>query len=187
VFALLSLYYFPKVPQYNVCSDELAWQSIIDGLTSLKMEASFQILLSIYNPNHLSITLDGVGGKFNHDGERVGTFSMPTSIIQADSITDVLVTCTVVPDKWEALGIISEYYKGTLLFDVTANGAVKIPGIGYSVPVKISDFLVYVNDQSDDRHLCSCPEWKDVKTKVPSLLGDSEFYHVITERTILDS
>ena len=34
------IYFFPKTPLYNVCSDEIAWRSIIDGMTSLKMKVS---------------------------------------------------------------------------------------------------------------------------------------------------
>ena len=178
--------FFPKAPQFNVCSDQLAWKSIIDGITSLKVEASFEILISIYNPNRLSLIMDGLEGKFKHDGDDIGIFTLPpsssssstsstttttTTIIYSQSITDVLITCTVVPDKWEALGIISEYYKGTLVLDVTAGGIVRIPSIGMSFPVKVSYYLVPVSkDISSDRHLCSCPEWKDVKTIQPHVV-----------------
>jgi len=167
------LYLFPKVPQFNVCSDQVAWKSIIDGITSLKVEASFEILISIYNPNHISLGMDGVNGKLNHDGDEIGTFTVPSSMIHAKSITDILVLCTVVPDKWEALGLISEYYKGTLVFDISAGGMVRIPAIGFNIPVKLSDFLVPVNDLPSDRHLCSCPQWKDVKTIKPLLMDNT--------------
>ncbi len=163
IFTFGAIYYFPKVPQFNVCSDEFAWNSIIDSLTSLKVEASFQVLASVENRNHLDITMDGVGGSFRHNGEDIGTFSMPTTTIAADSITDLLVTCSVRPDKWEALGLISDYYRGKLEFLINVNGNAKIKGIGYSIPVVVKDMLVKVNDPSmDDRHLCHCPEWKDL-------------------------
>ena len=66
----------------------------------------------------------------------------------ATSITDLLVTCTVVPDRWEALGLISYYWKGQLEFLVDVNGSVKIKGVGFRIPVKVSDVLVKVNDPS---------------------------------------
>jgi hypothetical protein len=65
------------------------------------------------------------------------------------------------------LGIIAEYYKGTLVLDVTAGGMVRIPSLGVLFPIQITDLIVPVNDAPADRHLCSCPEWKDVKTKKP--------------------
>ncbi len=162
-FVSATIYYFPKVPEFNVCSDEFAWNSIMDSITSLKMEASFEVLSSVKNTNHLDIILDGVGGSFRHNGEDIGTFSMKTTLIEADSITDVLVTCSVRPDRWEALGLISDYYRNKLEFLIDVSGNVKVKGIGYSIPISMKDMLIQVNDKDmDDRHLCHCPEWKDL-------------------------
>jgi len=184
LFVTLSFYCFPRMPQYNLCSDELAWKSIIDGLTSLKMEASFELLLSIENKNHLNIELEGFAGKIAHDGGEVGSFELPQSTIAASSITDVLVTCTVVPNKWEALGLIAQYYKGNLILAMSVNGAVKVSGIEYSFPVKETDVIVRVNDPStDDRHLCACPEWKDMyptMSPIPKFLADSDQKSALT-------
>lgn len=170
-FTAASVIYFPKAPEYNVCSDEFAWRSIIEGLTSLKMEASFEILMSVKNENRVEVALEGFGGKFKHDGQDIGTFSLPRTIVAATSITDLLVTCTVVPDRWEALGIISDYWKGKLAVLVDVTGSVKVKGIGFTFPIKVTDVLVKVNDPDmDDRHLCACPEWKDlVPTASPRL------------------
>mmetsp|Transcript_8229 Transcript_8229/g.12641 ORF Transcript_8229/g.12641 Transcript_8229/m.12641 type:complete len:603 (+) Transcript_8229:83-1891(+) len=170
-FTTASIAYFPKAPEYNVCSDEFAWSSIIKGLTSLKMEASFEILISVKNKNRFDMALEGFGGKFKHDGEDIGTFSFPRTIVEGTSITDLLITCTVVPGRWKALGLIADYWKGDLSVIVDANGSVKVHGIGLSFPVKVSDALVKVTDPDmDDRHLCACPEWKDlVPTASPGL------------------
>lgn len=160
-----SIYYFPKLPDFNVCSDQFAWNSVIDSLTHLNVEASFEILSSIQNRNHLNIILNDVQGTFHHNGEDVGIFSMQKKdvIIHANSITDVLVTCTVRPDRWEALGLIADYYRGKLEFLISVSGRVRIDGIGYSFPISVKDMLVPVNDPNfDDRHLCHCPEWKDL-------------------------
>eukprot|EP01083_Nonionella_stella_P279254 950019_1 len=168
--ATSSIIFFPKVPDYNVCSDQFAWQSIISGLTSLKVEASFEILVSVENRNRLDIALEGVSGDFSYDGEQVGTFTVKRTLVQATSITDAVVTCTVTPTRWEALGLISDYYKGKLVLMANVSGIVRIRGIGITLPVKISDVLIPVNDQaSKDRHLCACPEWKDVKPTISPL------------------
>lgn len=163
-FVASSILLFPKVPEVNVCSDELAWKSIIDGLTSLKVQASFEILTSVKNKNRLDMALEGVAGKFKHDGQEVGTFEIKPTTIAASAISDVLVTCTVVPDRWEALGLVADYYKGTLQFLVDISGSVRIKGIGFSIPVKMTDILIKANKNvsKEDRHLCACPQWKDL-------------------------
>eukprot|EP00547_Thalassionema_nitzschioides_P013482 CAMPEP_0194245908 /NCGR_PEP_ID=MMETSP0158-20130606/14124_1 /TAXON_ID=33649 /ORGANISM="Thalassionema nitzschioides, Strain L26-B" /LENGTH=445 /DNA_ID=CAMNT_0038981707 /DNA_START=426 /DNA_END=1758 /DNA_ORIENTATION=- len=170
-FTTASIVYFPKEPEYNICSDEFAWSSIMKGLTSVKMEASFEILISVKNKNRLDLALEGLGGKFQHDGVDIGTFSLPRTIIGGTSISDLLVTCTVVPGRWKALGLIADYWKGDLSVLVDANGSVKVKGLGLSLPIKVSDALVKVTDPDmDDRHLCACPEWKDlVPTASPRL------------------
>lgn len=158
-----SVLFFPKAPQYNICNDEFAWKSIIDSFTHLNMEASFEVLMSVENRNRLDVTLDGFGGTFSHEGENVGTWTLRKSVIQAMSITDVMLTCTVAPDRWEALGLISDFYRGRLMVMVDVQGSVRVPGIFYSIPVKMNDILVKVNDPDNkDRHLCACPEWKDL-------------------------
>jgi len=175
-FVVSSILFFPKVPEVNVCSDEFAWKSIIDGLTSLKVEASFQILTSVQNKNRLDIALEGIAGKFKHDGEDVGTFEVERTIVAASSISDVMVTCTVVPDHWEALGLIADYYKDKLEFLVDINGSVKIKGIGFSIPIKLTDIVVKANKtvKKQDRHLCACPQWKDLYPSASPVLSFEE-------------
>lgn len=175
-FMASSILLFPKVPEVNVCSDEIAWKSIIDGLTSLKVEASFEILTSVKNKNRLDIELEGIAGKFKHDGQEVGIFEIKPTTIAASSISDVLVTCTVVPDRWQALGLVADYYKGTLQFLVDVSGSVKIKGIGFSIPVKLTDILVKANKNvsQEDRHLCACPQWKDLYPTASPVLSFQE-------------
>jgi hypothetical protein len=167
-----SVVFFPKAPQFNICNDEFAWQSIIDSFTHLNMEASFEVLMSVENRNRLDVTLDGFGGTFSHEGENVGTWTLRKSVIQAMSITDVMLTCTVAPDRWEALGLISDFYRGRLMVTVDVQGSVRLPGIFYSIPVKMNDILVKVNDPDNkDRHLCACPEWKDLSPTTAPVLS----------------
>jgi len=175
-FVASSILLFPKVPEVNVCSDEFAWKSIIDGLTSLKMEGSFQILASVENKNKLDIALEGIAGKFKHDAEEVGTFEIERTIVAASSISDVMVTCTVVPDKWEALGLIADYYKDKLEFLVDISGSVRIKGIGFAIPINLTDILVKANKtvKKKDRHLCACPQWKDLSPTASPVLSFEE-------------
>ncbi|KAL7468318.1 hypothetical protein ACHAXS_008619 [Conticribra weissflogii] len=149
-------------PQYNVCTDQLAWKSIVEGMASLKMSASFDLLISVYNPNRFEVDLDNGSGQFHHDGEYVGSFTIPSAKISAKAISDMVVKVSFTPDKWAALSLTSEYYRGTLKFMVGGHTHVKIPGLGnYQFDAKFDDVLVNVNDpELDDTHLCACPGWK---------------------------
>jgi hypothetical protein len=128
----------------------------------------------VENPNHLDIVLDLGKGTFYHADAFVGTFSIPTSTITAMSISDVLIVATFSPDRWEALSLTSEYYKGTLQFLVNSQSTVRIPSLAnYAFESKMNNIIVQVNDPKlDDRHLCACPQWKDFKNHTqPSFLA----------------
>jgi len=159
------LMYFPRIPQYNVCNNEFDWKSIVEGMASAKIEAEFEILLSIYNPNRFGVDLVMGSGTFSHEGTYVGRFEIPPHTeIGKQSISDILVTITLKPDKWEALALTTEYYRGTLVFSVDTSVTVSAPALmGFTYPAKFADILVHVCDVSDDRSLCACPQWKDSK------------------------
>lgn len=159
---VVGMSYAPREPQYNVCTNELAWKSIVEGMASLKMSASFDLLISVYNPNRFEVDLSNGSGQFHHDGEYVGSFEIPEGTISEQAISDIVVKVTFTPDKWAALSLTSEYYRGNLKFVVGGHAHVKIPGLGnYSFEAKFDDIHVNVNDPSmDDTHLCACPGWK---------------------------
>jgi hypothetical protein len=166
-FVLCSIRYFPKVPTYNVCNDNLAWKSIVDNMTSLKAEATFEILISVLNPNHFGVAVDMGKGTFNHRGVFVGTFDIPPTTVPSMSLMDIRVVAHFTPEKWEALSLTAEYYKGTLAFDVDAKATFRFPWLfDYSTSSSFNDIHVLVNDPKlNDRHLCACPKWSDAKNK----------------------
>lgn len=162
VLAITALSYAPRHPEYNVCTDQVAWKSIVEGMTALKMSASFDLLISVYNPNRWEVDLSNGSGQFHHDGEYVGSFTIPGGKISPQAISDIVVKVTLTPDKWSALSLTSEYYQGKLRFMVGGHTHVKIPGLGnYQFDAKFEDIEVNVNDPAmDDTHLCACPGWK---------------------------
>jgi hypothetical protein len=156
-----AMYYFPQKPIYNICNDSVAWKSLIDSMTSMKATAEFEILASIYNPNHLDVALDMGKGSFSHDGAFVGTYEIPPTYIAANAISDILIVASFTPEKWQALSITAEYYRGTLVLHVDAAATIRIPALfDYTVSTSLKDIVVHVNDMSD-RHLCACPTWSD--------------------------
>ncbi|KAL7477560.1 hypothetical protein ACHAW6_003366, partial [Cyclotella cf. meneghiniana] len=161
VLSITALSYAPRQPEYNVCTDQLAWRSIVEGMTALKMSASFDLLISVYNPNRWEVDLSNGAGQFHHDGEYVGSFTIPPGQISPQAISDIVVKVTLTPDKWSALSLTSEYYQGTLKFIVGGHSRVKVPGLGYQFDAKFDNIEVYPSDPSlDDTHLCACPGWK---------------------------
>ncbi len=162
ILFIVGMSYAPRQPQYNVCTNQFEWKSIIEGMIGLKMSASFDLLISVKNPNRFDVDLNNGSGQFHHDGNYVGLFEIPQSTISAKAISDVVVKVTFSPDKWSAIGMTTEYYRGTLKFVIGGNANVEIPALGnYQFDAKFDDVVVNVNDPSqDDTHLCACPSWK---------------------------
>mmetsp|Transcript_24594 Transcript_24594/g.37080 ORF Transcript_24594/g.37080 Transcript_24594/m.37080 type:complete len:495 (+) Transcript_24594:75-1559(+) len=159
---IVGMSYAPRQPQYNVCTNQLGWKSIIEGMASLKVSASFDLLISVYNPNRVEVDLKNGAGQFHYDGEYIGSFEIPEGKIAEEAISDIIVKVTFTPDKWQALSLTSEYYRGTLRFIVGGHAHVSVPALGnYSFEAKFDDIEVNTNDPSlDDTHLCACPGWK---------------------------
>jgi hypothetical protein len=91
---MFTIYFFPKKPVYNVCSDAVAWRKIIANIAALKLDVGFEILLSLENPNHLHAALDKGSGNFAYNGKHVGTFEIPPIMAGAEAITDIMLIGT---------------------------------------------------------------------------------------------
>ena len=95
------------------------------------------------------------------------------------SITDVTMTCSFSPDKWEAMKVAADYYRGNLVLEVNAQGTIQLSQ-NINVPINMGDMNINATDyKMDDRHLCACPKWSDAKKQHehethPSLLTYSE-------------
>lgn len=161
--------FFPKKPVYNICNDSVAWKSIIDSMTAMKATADFELLASIYNPNHFDVALDMGKGSFSHDGAFVGTYEIPPVMVAATAITDILIVATFTPEKWEAISIGAEYYRGTLVLHVDVEMSIRVPALAdYAFTASVKDKVVHVNELSD-RHLCACPTWSSTNKTTPLL------------------
>lgn len=170
LFVLSAFRYFPVKPVYNICNDSVAWKSLIDSMTAMKVTADFELLASVSNPNHFDVALDMGKGSFSHDGAFVGTYEIPPVTVAATSITDILIIASFTPEKWEALAITAEYYRGTLVLHVDAEATIRIPALAdYSFSTDLKDLVVHVNEKSD-RSLCACPTWSDTN-KTTTLLS----------------
>jgi hypothetical protein len=157
----LLLVFWPQIPVYNVCSDELNWSSIVDGMTSFETSATFQLLASVYNPNHFDAVIVSGTGIMHHNGINVGVINLGDEVkISGTAITDIMFTATFSSEKWEAASLSAEYAKGTLSFIVDADVTVKIPALfgGFTYTADWKNFQIDVGDFGD-RSLCACEDW----------------------------
>lgn len=153
--------FFPQRPVYNVCNDSVAWKRIMSNLVSFQLSASFEILLSLQNPNRVVAALDRGKGSFKYDGKTFGTYDIPPVLIDSMSITDLMLIARVTPDKYQALEIAEAYYLGKLILEAEFEGTVRIPALfDYTFDVHVKDIIVNVTELSD-RSLCHCPTWDD--------------------------
>eukprot|EP00804_Cyclotella_cryptica_P030424 CCRYP_008494-RA/>CCRYP_008494-RA protein AED:0.11 eAED:0.08 QI:0/0/0/1/0/0/2/0/144 len=77
ILSITALSYAPRQSECNVCTDQLAWTSIVEGMTARKMSASFDLFISVYNPNRWEVDLSNGAGQFHLDGDYVGSFTIP--------------------------------------------------------------------------------------------------------------
>lgn len=165
MFALVmcSAIYFPQVPVYNICNDDVAWKSIIDSMASMHTKADFEILASLSNPNHISVALDNGTGFFHHNGKFAGSFTIPPFTAEAMSITDILIIAHLTPGTWDAVQIAKEYSMGKLILHVNTSVVIRVPALAdFTYEGKMDDIVVNVNE-INDRSLCACPSWNEAK------------------------
>ena len=174
MFLVLSFY--PKPPVYNVCNDAVAWKKIMESFVALKLDASFEILISVSNPNHLTVVLDNASGSFSFDGHPIGTYMIPSEVAGGMAITDMMLIANVSPDKYQAVQLAEAYYRGKLVLKADFHAKLRVPALfDYTYNLEMSDIDVYVNELGP-RDLCHCPSWDkaDKPTTTLPFLNDSE-------------
>ena len=91
----LTIMKFPKIPQMNICASQVNWYSILTTLLDGNgIQASIDILVSIYNPNSYDVTIDKAEGTFLYANTAFGTFYITPRLIKALSITDDTIRVT---------------------------------------------------------------------------------------------
>ena len=172
----VSLFYYPKAPTYSICNDEVAWGKIIRNIVALKIDASFEVLASLSNPNRIGVALDKAKGSFEFEGKEFGTFEIPPVTADPMSITDFMIIVRVSPaDRVQAIQLAEAYYLGKLQLEAEFQGTVRIPSFfDYTTRVEAKDIVIDISqasEQSSDRSLCQCPSWDDDKNhSIPAFL-----------------
>jgi hypothetical protein len=170
VMVATTVYFYPKRPVYNVCNDAVAYKKIFENIMALKLDASFEILISLSNPNHLGVALDKGKGSFTFDGKPVGTFEIPPDFIGAMAITDLMLVAKVTPDKYQAAQLAAAYFRGKLVLEAEFQATVRVPAMfDMTYHLSVEDIRVDVNELSD-RSLCYCPSWDESKNHTNTIL-----------------
>jgi U3 small nucleolar RNA-associated protein 7 len=159
----VTIIYYPRQPLYSVCNDAVAWKRIMTNIAAFKFDASFEILLSLSNPNRIGAALDRGKGAYSFEGKPFGTFEIPPVSADALAINDLMLIAHVSPDRQQALQLIEAYYMGKLVLEAEFEGTVRVPALFDSTfDIHVKNIIVDVNALAD-RSLCHCPTWDDKK------------------------
>ena len=163
--------FYPKIPAYSVCNDDVAWSKVMESMVHFRSEIDIEILMSLENANHVDVFVDEGYGMLQHQGFQVGHYIVPPVSVTAMAITDVMIIATLTPDRHQAVALATDYYKNKLVLDVNIDLVLRVPTLfNYSREFTIADRPVPIS-QEEDRHLCACKEWKnDTTIAFPSLL-----------------
>jgi len=160
----LCLFMYPQLPVYNVCNDEVAWTGIMKDIVAFKLDASFEILASLSNPNRIAAVMDRGKGSFSFEGENFGTFEIPPVTGDAMAITDFMIVVNVSPsNRQQVVQLAEAYYTGKLIINAEFEGSISVPSLfDYTRNIQVKDIIVDINADSD-RSLCHCKAWGDEK------------------------
>ena len=93
LFVLVSLYW-PSAPEVSMCNAELMWKDalnmIINSVTTGKTTIESEVLITVYNPNRIDLTLHSVNGNIFYKGSDVGTIELNSIDATAGTASDGL-------------------------------------------------------------------------------------------------
>jgi hypothetical protein len=156
-FTAIALFW-PAAPEVSMCNAELLWgdtlNMIFNTITSGKASVESEVLITVYNPNRIGITLNAVNGNIFYKGGQVGTVELAPIDAQAGSAADGLGVIT-----FNGFDRIAEMYydfnvkhKLELDFELFLNFSIGSFG-GFSVGAP--KIRMNVNDPPPQKH-CNC-------------------------------
>lgn len=51
VTLVIALVFFPRIPGYSICNQQIRWRSILDNVIQFKVAADVQLQIAVHNPN----------------------------------------------------------------------------------------------------------------------------------------
>jgi hypothetical protein len=93
LFLLIALFW-PAPPEISMCNAQPMWSDtikmIVDSVTSGKASVESEILITVYNPNRVSVALNSVSGNISYKGQIVGSVDLGPIDAQPGSAADGL-------------------------------------------------------------------------------------------------
>jgi len=168
--------YYPHLPTYSICNDEVAWTQIMKHLLTLQWQASFEVLASVKNPNALPLPLvvdpQAVAGTLTYQDQQFGTFAIPGPIrIQPRTITDVMILIQLeFTNHQQVFDLVHAYYHQALLVTVQLEATLRFPTLWnytHTIATPSPQGLQVDVSAFSDRRLCHCPTWTNATTMTP--------------------
>lgn len=119
---VLSLMFYPRMPDYNVCNREFEWESILKSLVSLHPKIEYQVLISVINENRFGFVLEEGTADIYHNDTLVGAWKLEAPYeAKAGSISDVITSIHIEPGYAEAYTLLNAFRKNELIFRINAS------------------------------------------------------------------
>ncbi|OQS05686.1 hypothetical protein THRCLA_02208 [Thraustotheca clavata] len=157
----LSLMYYPRIPDYQICNQQFDWESIFLSLKSIHPKIDYQILTSVSNENRFAFHLKAGDADIHHRGVKVGTWTIRNWTAEAGAVTDMMADVRIEPGYTEAYSLWEDFRQGTLVFQIntTISGSIKWGNYTvYDIETQVPaiEFLVGAKYPRD---LCKCTEY----------------------------
>jgi len=149
---------FPNKPTYNVCMENFNWKSILNSFTKLSLQADFDVVLSIKNPNRFDFAVNNLRVDFLHDSVVVGSaHDTEELVLKPHTITDYVLKVSFRPGFTQALSMQQDYMRNDLYFTLKGNvqGYTTPLGWKYDFDQEIEDVELRIGDEADTS-LCKC-------------------------------
>ncbi|CAM9276403.1 unnamed protein product, partial [Chrysoparadoxa australica] len=135
----------PHIPVVNVCNTQFDWGSIVHSLSRAQVEADYQLLLSVYNPNIVNVHLNSGTAVLKHSHTEVGNIILEPFMAHAGHITDILLTIAISSETWDDLQLGLEFYTGALTFFMDAQISASLMVLGaqtFPFSFSVNDYFI---------------------------------------------
>lgn len=143
-----------------MCNAELMWKDalnmIINSVTTGKTTVESEVLITVYNPNRIDLTLHSVNGNIFYKGSDVGTIELNSIYANAGTASDGLgvISFTGFDRAAEILYDFNVGHKLLLEFELFVNFSIGSMGEFNLVAPR---FVMNVNDPPPQEH-CKCKD-----------------------------
>lgn len=163
----------PKMPQLNICSTEMDWESLLENIIhdddDAMVHVSMDTLVSIYNPSLYTVQVGTVKISFLHNQLVFARAEMQPFVLSSQSISDDILVFTLAPSNFEVLyEIWNDYSSSSTIRNVTVNASIELTFQGFlhvqkdfrGIKVDLGSNINSGSNSGDfetgDTHLCKC-------------------------------